>query len=124
MAFLKSLWSQYRGLSLGTKILVYMVVGVIVGIVAPGPAMAIEPVGDVFIRLLLMAAIPLVFFNLLSGLTSLDDLGILGRLGAKIMGFYLATTTVALTLGLLLMNLLRPGEGMDLTGDEGVDQDF
>lgn len=96
-----------------------MVAGVILGIVAPGPAMALEPAGTLFIRLLMMAAIPLVFFNLLGGLTSLKNLGVLGRVSAKIMAFYLATTTLALTLGLIVMSLLQPGLGMQLEGEVG-----
>jgi Na+/H+-dicarboxylate symporter len=75
----------------------------------------VEPVGDLFIRLLLMAAIPLVFFNLLAGLTALTDLGTFGRLSLKIVGYYLATTAAALTLGLTAMYLIRPGVGMTLT---------
>jgi Na+/H+-dicarboxylate symporter len=72
-------------------------------------------VGDLFIRLLLMAAIPLVFFNLLAGLTALTDLRTFGRLSVKIVGYYLLTTSAALTLGLTAMHLIRPGEGMTLT---------
>ncbi len=112
-----SAWGRYRRLSLGIKILIYMGLGVILGIVAPGPAMALQPLGDLFIRLLMMAAIPLVFFNLLGGLTALKDLGVLGRLGAKIMAFYLTTTTLALTMGITVMSVVRPGVGMDLEGE-------
>jgi Na+/H+-dicarboxylate symporter len=120
-----AIWRWYRELSLGSKILLFMVFGVILGIAAPTQAMALEPLGDLFIRLLLMAAIPLVFFNLLSGLTSLDNLGVLGRLGAKVMAFYLGTTTMALALGLVVVSVIRPGDGMDLTGEgDDVDQEF
>jgi Na+/H+-dicarboxylate symporter len=117
-----SLYSRYRRLSLGLRILVWMGFGVVVGIAVPGPAQAVAPVGELFIRLLLMAAIPLVFFNLLAGLTSLPDVGILGRVGGKIMGYYLFTTTMALTLGLAVMQLIRPGEGMLL--QEEVAEEF
>jgi Na+/H+-dicarboxylate symporter len=77
----------------------------------------VEPLGDLFIRLLLMAAIPLVFFNLLAGLTALTDLRTFGRLSLKIVGYYLITTAAALTLGLGAMHLIRPGVGMTLTGE-------
>jgi len=120
-----SLWGRYRGLSLGVKILIYMIVGVVLGFVAPSWGMALAPLGDLFIRLLLMAAIPLVFFNLLAGLTTLDNLGILGRLGGKVMAYYLATTTVALTVGIVIMSWFRPGDGFELAGGAGaVDEDF
>ena len=71
---------------------------------------------------LLMAAIPLVFFNLLAGLTSLSDIASLGRLGGKVVVYYFTTTIFALTLGLLSMHLLEPGVGMTLT--EEVDESF
>lgn len=102
-----------------------MIFGVILGFVAPSWGVALAPLGDLFIRLLLMAAIPLVFFNLLAGLTTLDSLGILGRLGGKVMAYYLATTTVALTVGIAIMSWLRPGDGFELTGGtDAVDEDF
>ncbi len=106
-----------RRFGLGTKILLGMVVGASLGAVLGERISVVEPVGDLFIRLLLMAAIPLVFFNLLAGLTALTDLRTFGRLSAKIVGYYLLTTSVALTLGLTAMRLIRPGEGMTLTGE-------
>lgn len=118
------LWKQYRSLSLGLKIFIYMVVGVVVGFAWPAAGMAVEPAGDLFIRLLIMAAIPLVFFNLLSGLTTLDSLGVLGRLGGKVMAYYLVSTTVALTLGVVIMSYLQPGEGFELQQEEQVDEDI
>ena len=102
-------------LGLGTKILLGMVVGASLGAALGERVTLLEPVGDLFIRLLLMAAIPLVFFNLLAGLTALTDLRTFGRLSVKIVGYYLLTTSVALTLGLTAMHLIRPGEGMTLT---------
>ena len=104
-----------RRFGLGTKILLGMVVGASLGAALGERISVVEPVGDLFIRLLLMAAIPLVFFNLLAGLTALTDLRTFGRLSAKIVGYYLLTTSVALTLGLTAMHLIRPGEGMTLT---------
>jgi Na+/H+-dicarboxylate symporter len=102
--------------------LIFMVLGAVVGIVAGERAQAVQPLGDLFIRLLMMAVIPLIFFNLLAGLTSLTDLKALGRLGGKIIVFYLTTTVVALTVGLTVANILKPGVGMQLT--EQVDPSF
>jgi Na+/H+-dicarboxylate symporter len=105
---------------LGTKILIGMLIGAAAGVIFREQAAIVEPVGDLFIRLLMMAAIPLVFFNLLAGLTALTDLRTFGRLSIKIVGYYLVTTATALTLGLTAMYLIRPGEGMTLT--EEVDE--
>ena len=112
----------YKNLSLGVKILIWMSIGVIVGVVAGEQAIVVRPVGDLFIRLLLMAAIPLVFFNLVAGITSLSDIRILGRLGLRTVAYYVGTTSVALTLGLVLAHLIEPGKGMQLS--EPVDQSF
>jgi Na+/H+-dicarboxylate symporter len=102
-------------MGLGTQILIGMVIGAIGGALLGEKVAVVEPVGDLFIRLLLMAAIPLVFFNLLAGLTALTDLRTFGRLSAKIVGYYLITTATALTLGLTAMHLVKPGLGMTLT---------
>ena len=117
-----NLYQRYRRLSLGVKILIFMVVGGVAGIIAGERAQVVQPLGDLFIRLLMMAVIPLIFFNLLAGLTSLTDLKALGRLGGKIIIFYLTTTVVALTVGLTVANVLKPGVGMQIT--EQVDPSF
>lgn len=108
-------WARYRALSLGTKILIYMVVGVLAGIVVGERAQVVQPLGDLFIRLLLMAAIPLVFFNLLAGLTGLSDARVFGRIGARIMIFFVSTTVLAIALGLAVTTALHPGRGMELS---------
>lgn len=105
-----------RRLGLGSKILLGMVVGAVLGGVLGERVSVIEPVGDLFIRLLMLAAVPLVFFNLLAGLTTLTDMRAFGRLAGKIATFYFATTVVALFLGMGSMALLRPGDGMSLNG--------
>jgi len=110
-----NIYQRYRRLSLGIKILIFMVIGLLAGIVFGEEAQAVQPLGDLFIRLFMMAAIPLVFFNLLGGLTSLTDLRSLGRISLKISLFYLSTTVLALILGLIAMHLLKPGVGMQLT---------
>jgi len=112
-----TLWQRYCRLSLGWKILIFMAAGIAAGIVFGERARVVQPIGDLFIRLLLMASLPLVFFNLLAGLTTMTDLRILGRVGGKIMLFYAFTGVVAMTLGILIMQLLRPGIGMSLTGE-------
>ncbi len=102
---------------LGTRIIIGMILGATLGAVFGQQATVLEPLGDLFIRLLMMAAIPLVFFNLLAGLTALTDLRTFGRLSVKIVSYYLVTTATALILGLTAMHLVRPGVGMTLTGE-------
>ena len=103
------------GMGLGMQIFVGMVVGSVVGAVLGERVTVLQPVGDLFIRLLVLVAIPLVFFNLLAGLTALSDVRTFGRLAAKIMSYYVVTDLVALSLGVVAVALLRPGVGMQLT---------
>lgn len=100
---------------LGSQILIGMVLGSILGLVLGERTAVLEPLGDLFIRLLVLAAVPLVFFNLLAGLTALSDIRTFGRLAGKIMSYYVTTDLIALSLGMGAMLLLRPGLGMPLT---------
>ena len=97
------------------RILIGMLVGVALGAVMGERVAVLQPVGDLFINLLVLAAVPLVFFNLLAGLTALADVRTLGRLAGKTVGYYLTTDLVALSLGLGAAALLRPGDGIRLT---------
>lgn len=106
---------KHPRLGLGMQILLGMVAGAAVGAVLGERVGLVEPLGDLFIRLLMMAAVPLVFFNLLAGLTALTDLKTFGRLAGKIVAFFGVTTAVALALGMAVMTGLRPGIGMTLT---------
>jgi Na+/H+-dicarboxylate symporter len=119
----KSLFARYRELSLGVRILIWMVVGGILGGIFGERAMVVAPLGQLFIKLLMMTAVPLVFFNLIAGLTSLTDVRALGRLGLKISVYYVFTTVTALTLGLITMHALQPGKGL-VTPGETVEQTF
>lgn len=108
---------------LHTKILLGLVLGAIAGVlvnVTAGGAPWVEtvnrtvtgPIGQIFLRLLFMVVIPLVFATLSLGVAGLGDLGSLGRVGARTLGYFLATTALAVVLGLLLVNVVRPGEGL------------
>ncbi len=66
-------------------------------------------VGDLFIRGLMLIAVPIVVFSLIVGASSLNDLAKLSRIGGKTIGIYLVTTAVAITVGLVLANIAKPG---------------
>ena len=70
----------------------------------------IDPFGVIFINCLKFIAIPLVLFSIVSGVASLGNVRQLGRIGAKTLGLYLVTTVASVTLGLTLVNLLKPGK--------------
>ncbi|MCS7082566.1 MAG: dicarboxylate/amino acid:cation symporter [Bacteroidetes bacterium] len=72
----------------------------------------IKPWGTIFVNLLKLVAVPLVLASLITGVASLSDLTKLSRIGGKTIGLYIGTTVLAITLGLLLVNVLRPGQGL------------
>ena len=73
----------------------------------------IDPLGQIFIKLLKFIAVPLVLFSIIGGVSSLSDMSKLGRLGAKTLGLYLLTTVIAVGIGLVLVNLIKPGTFTD-----------
>lgn len=108
---------RWNGWSFGAKTLGAMFVGGALGLWV-GPAIeVVAPVGEMFIRALIMSAIPLVFFNLLAGLTSAGDIKLLGRVGLRVIALYLFSTVVALSLGLAIIHWLQPGLGMPLRAE-------
>jgi Na+/H+-dicarboxylate symporter len=72
----------------------------------------IKPIGSAFIRLISMVVVPLVFVSLLVGTASLNDIRKLGRISTKTVVYYLCTTIIAISIGLLLANTLKPGVGI------------
>lgn len=111
-----SMMERYRKIPLLTKLLVAMVIGIVLGAVFGERINVIKPFGTVFLNLLKMAALPLIVVNLISGISSLDDPKIFGRVGIKIMIYYCVTTVIAIVLGLMLGTVLQPGRGFVLQG--------
>jgi Na+/H+-dicarboxylate symporter len=74
----------------------------------------IDGVATIFLTLLKMVVIPLVFSSLVTGIVGLGDIRKLGRMGGKALGWYLTTSLMAILTGLVLVNLIRPGEGSTL----------
>lgn len=106
---------KYKQISFANRVLIWMFIGSVLGLVIGEKAKIVAPVGDIFLKLLIMAAIPLVFFNLLAGLGSLGSTKNFGKIGLKIIIYYLCSTAFAIALGLLVIGLLNAGEGMELT---------
>ncbi len=71
------------------------------------------PIGQIFLRLLFIVVVPLVFASLAAGVARLGDLSKLGRIGGRALAFFLLTTTFSVVIGLVAMNLFRPGTGFN-----------
>jgi Na+/H+-dicarboxylate symporter len=103
---------------LHTKILIGLVAGAITGTLAEQLGVGdwvvmLEPLGQAFIRLLIMIVIPLVMASLIIGTASLGDLKKLGRIGIKTVGYYVVATALAVALGLAVATTFQPGAGLD-----------
>jgi Na+/H+-dicarboxylate symporter len=107
-----NIFKAFMRTRLHTKILLGLIAGVPVGLVLGPRAQHIEPIGKLFILLIRMIVVPLVFSSLLVGTASLGNIKKLGRIGAKTIAYYLCTTAIAITIGLALGNLIRPGSGL------------
>ena len=91
----------YKNLSFATRVLIWMVIGAGTGLLFGEDVLFLKPVGQIFINLLIMGAIPLVFFNLLAGISSIDSIREFGGTGIKIIIYYLVSTALAITVGLI-----------------------
>ena len=104
-----------KNLALHWKIIIGMVLGVAYGLIANQIGWVsftndwIKPWGTIFVNLLKLIAVPLVFASLIKGVASLSDISRLSRIGGKTITFYLASTIIAITIGLFLVNSVQPG---------------
>ncbi|MDY0231574.1 MAG: dicarboxylate/amino acid:cation symporter, partial [Candidatus Saccharicenans sp.] len=102
-----------KKIPLHTKIFIGLFLGIAVGLIFGPKAKSIEFIGTIFIRLITMVVVPLVFLSLTLGTASLGDIKKLGRVGLKTFLYFLLTTAIAITLGLLAANLFKPGAGLN-----------
>ncbi|MGM5471283.1 dicarboxylate/amino acid:cation symporter [Flavobacteriaceae bacterium LMO-SS05] len=108
-----------KKLALHWKILIGMVLGIIWALLSSSLGWSsftinwIDPFGTIFINLLKLIAVPLVLFSIISGVANIGDPASLGRMGGKTLLIYLVTTVLAISLGLLLVNTIKPGRLID-----------
>jgi Na+/H+-dicarboxylate symporter len=108
------------------RILIGLVLGVVAGIAlgfmpdaVKGFTDIAKPFGDIFVRLLRMIVVPVIFLSLVAGAASIAP-NRLGRVGIKIMAYYLLTSAFAVVIGLVFANIFRPGMGMGIVGAAGA----
>lgn len=96
------------------KVTFGLILGIIFGFYWPQYGSYVKPVGDIFLRLIKMVIMPLIFFSLVSGITSMSDPDSLGRVGMKSVFAYLTTTFFAALFGLAVSLILKPGNGVKI----------
>lgn len=109
------------GRNLTFRVLVAIALGIVVGMVWPGFGKALKPVGDTFINLVRMVIAPIIFLTIVLGIAQTSDLKKVGRVGLRAFIYFEVVTTFALAIGVIVMNAVRPGAGIDAaklaTGD-------
>ena len=122
-----------KGMPLHTRILIGLGIGVVAGVAANlsrggddarvvwTVANITEPIGALFLRLLLMIVVPLVFSSLVVGVAGIGDIRKLGRVGLKSFGYTLVISAISVVIGISLTNLIRPGERLDPATRAGLE---
>lgn len=111
-----------RRVSLTQWIVVSMVVGVLLGWLAPGAAVQLQPLSNIFLRMIKSLIVPLLFSTLVIGIAGHgDDMKKVGRLAFRSIVYFELVTTAALAVGLLAVNLVKPGVGVQLPAEVGKD---
>ena len=125
-----------KGMALHTRILLGLVIGAVAGISASAilgfdhprlvwfVANITEPVGQLFLRLLLMVVIPLVFSALVVGVAGVGDIRELGRIGLKTFAYTLVLSAISVVIGLTIVNLIGPGERLNPATAAGLEEQY
>ncbi len=105
----RPLWRQ-----LYVQVLLAILIGGAIGHFAPATGTAMKPLGDAFIKLVKMVIAPVVFLTITTGIAGMRDLGSVGRVAAKAFAYFLTFSTLALVVGLVVGNLIKPGAGLNI----------
>lgn len=96
------------------QVLLAIAAGIALGHFAPTTGEALKPLGDAFIKLVKMVIAPVIFLTIVTGIAGLRDLSSVGRIAAKAFAYFLFFSTLALIVGLLVANIVRPGAGLNI----------
>src|SRR5213595_1005079 len=112
-----------RGFTLTQQIFTGLVLGIAIGFIVsrtnPGVAVYFKPFSDLFLRLIKMIIAPLIFATLVAGIAGAGHAKAVGRMGLRAMIYFEVVTTIALLIGLLAVNILKPGVGLVLPPPSG-----
>src|SRR5471030_719237 len=96
------------------QVLIGIIAGVLVGHFFPDFGSQLKPLGDLFIKLIRMLLAPIIFASVVVGIACMNDLHEAGRVGAKAVLYFEVASTVALAVGMVIVNVIRPGSGMNI----------
>ena len=98
-------------------VIVAVVLGIAVGFVAPEFAVGLKPIGTAFVALIKMMISPIIFCTIVLGVGSVASAARVGKVGGLALGYFLTLSTLALAIGLVVGNILKPGSGLHLTNE-------
>ncbi len=99
--------------SLYAQVLLAIVLGVLLGHYLPETGAALKPLGDGFIKLIKMLIAPIIFCTVVTGIAGMQDMKKIGRVGGKALLYFEVVSSIALVIGLIVVNVLKPGVGMN-----------
>ena len=100
-------------------VIVAVVLGIAVGFIAPEFAKQLKPIGTGFVNLIKMMISPVIFCSIVIGVGSVRSAAQVGKVGSIALAYFIAMSTVALAIGLVVGNIIHPGEGLNLSGAAG-----
>ena len=107
--------------ALWKRVIIALVLGVATGFAVGEDIVAIKWIGDLFIRLIKMLVVPLIFFSLVGGVAAIGDIRKLGSVGGRAMALFLGTAVIAVSTGMMLALLVRPGDGLTIDLPPGTE---
>jgi aerobic C4-dicarboxylate transport protein len=96
------------------QVLIGMGIGILLGWLSPERGAAMQPLGDAFIKAIRMLIAPIIFCTVVHGIAQMHDVAKVGRVAVKALVYFEVLTTIALIIGLVAVNVIRPGEGMNV----------
>lgn len=93
-----------------------VIIGAVLGLVAPEVAKSLKPIGTAFISLIKMMIAPIIFCTIVLGIGSIAKAATVGKVGGLALGYFMLMSTFALGIGLVVGNIVQPGEGLDISG--------
>jgi aerobic C4-dicarboxylate transport protein len=100
--------------SLYVQVIIAVIIGIALGTFFPAIAIQLKPLGDGFIKLIKMMIAPIIFCTIVTGIAGMENMKLAGRVGIKSLIYFEIVTTLALIIGLLIVNLVQPGNGMHI----------
>ncbi|TWT27104.1 C4-dicarboxylate transporter DctP [Planomicrobium sp. CPCC 101110] len=97
------------------QVLTAIVIGVLVGLIWPNIGKEMKPIGDTFINAVKMVIAPIIFLTIVLGIAKMGDMKKVGKVGGKAFIYFEVVTTLALVIGLVVVNVLKPGAGLDFS---------